>query len=156
MIQEVISARTEAIDNAKFVGMLEGVFKTMHEADFEAIPKYYEVFMHTALQIWKRSKFYNTHPRLIVLLNVVGNKIIEKACEFTSGAAIFELIDLNEASIAVNNLKVVLRVCSEFKSVFFDFKSKSLVQCPQNAWLIPNNALFMVRRKKNLSLLEIF
>ena len=143
LIQEVLAARVEAIDNAKFVGMLESVLDEMHGAEFEALPESYEVLMHTILGIWKHSSFYNTQPRLIVLINEIGNEIIAKARDFASGEAIFEMIDCDDASTAVHKLKAVLKVCSTFKSAFYDYKTKSSAQCPGNAWLIPNNALFM-------------
>ena len=143
LIQEVLTARVEAIDNAKFVGMLEGIFSEMHSAEFEALPRSFPTLLYTILGIWKRSEHYNTHPRLIVLVNEVNNEIIEKAREFASGEAIFGMIDADDASLAVQKLKAILRVCAAFKSTFFDFKSKCSEQCPGNAWLIPNNALFM-------------
>jgi len=52
--------------------------------------------MHTILLIWNNSKFYNTPPRLVVLIREICNAIIRKAREFSSGESIFALIKSEE------------------------------------------------------------
>jgi dynein heavy chain len=60
--------------------------------------------MHKILMIWQRSKFYNTPPRLVVLIREICNAIITKARDFISGPAIFQLIASDETSEACEKL----------------------------------------------------
>jgi dynein heavy chain len=49
--------------------------------------------MHIILLIWKKSNYYNTPSRLVVLIREICNAIIEKACEYVSGDHLFALLD---------------------------------------------------------------
>lgn len=60
--------------------------------------------MHTILLIWKRSKFYNTPPRLVVLIREICNAIIYKARDSASGPAIFQYIQSEETLEACEKL----------------------------------------------------
>jgi dynein heavy chain len=43
----------------------------------------------------------------------------------------------------VEKLKTTLRVCGAFKATYFEYKETANAECPDNAWRIQNNALFM-------------
>jgi dynein heavy chain len=60
--------------------------------------------MHTILMIWKRSKFYNSPPKLVVLIREICNAIIYKARESISGPVIFNYIASEETLEACEKL----------------------------------------------------
>ena len=99
--------------------------------------------MHLLLLVWKNSRFYNTPPRLVVIMQEICNQIIALGCNYVDGATIFAQIEAEEAGKAVQMLKVMLRVCGRFKSTYFNYKAKANSECPSNPWRIQNNALFV-------------
>ena len=48
------------------------------------------------------------------------------------------MIEAEETGRAVEQLRTTLKVCSTFKSTYFDYKAKSSVECPNDAWRIQN------------------
>jgi dynein heavy chain len=44
--------------------------------------------MHTCLLIYTHSKFYNTPPRLVVLIKEICNAIITRANEYINGSQV--------------------------------------------------------------------
>ena len=94
--------------------------------------------MHTILLIWKHSKYYNTPPRLVVLIREICNAIINKARDFISGPAIFNMIEEGEAKEACNKLQTAIDVCTKFKDIYFEYKAKA-----NGGWKLTTNALFI-------------
>ena len=60
--------------------------------------------MHIILLIWKNSRYYNTPPRLVVLIREICNAIITKAQDFVNGPMIFQLISSEETVEACDKL----------------------------------------------------
>ena len=60
--------------------------------------------MHTILLIWKKSRYYNTPSRLVVLIREICNAIISKAQGFVDKDTIFSLIDSKETTEACDKL----------------------------------------------------
>jgi dynein heavy chain len=61
--------------------------------------KLLEIFtplMHNIHLIYKHSRFYNTPPRLLVLIRMICNAIITKASDYVSGDMISALIGSQE------------------------------------------------------------
>jgi dynein heavy chain len=87
---EVKGYRTEANDNYKFLQTLRDHFDslTSDSRDFTSLYEDFLPIMHTILLIWKHSKYYNTPPRLVVLIREICNAIIEKAVGFINGRVI--------------------------------------------------------------------
>jgi dynein heavy chain len=80
--EEVKKAKIEANDNYRFLRLLSKHFDYIESSGIEDFPTIYEKFtpiMHTILLIWKNSNFYNTPPRLVVLIREICNLIIKKA-----------------------------------------------------------------------------
>lgn len=67
--------------------------------------------------------------RLVVIIREVCNAIINAAVKFVSGKQIFDLIAEEQASSAVTKLKTTLRVCGDFKRVYFNYKVRSATAC---------------------------
>jgi len=72
--------------------------------DFDLLHEQFYPIMHTILLIWKHSKYYNTPPRLVVLIREICNAIINKARGFVDGKTIFGLIDAKDTGEACNKL----------------------------------------------------
>ena len=143
LCKEVYNARLESNDNMRFLGMLQQWFdKLINGDDFPNLNETFRPILHIILLIWKRSKYYNTPSRLVVLLNQICNAIIEQACRFISGEQVFSMIDNEEANAAVKYLDVAINTCKGFKATYFDFKEQSKTECHQNPWKIQNNAIF--------------
>ena len=53
------------------------IFEDIEQADFCNLGKYFEPLMHVICLIWANSKFYNTAPRIIVLLQEICNMLID-------------------------------------------------------------------------------
>jgi len=144
LCREVFVARIEANDNVKFLHTLEDWFNKLNTSgDFPNLTSLFKPMLHVLFLVWKHSEHYNTPARLVVLMREICNSLIEQACQYVSGEQIFQLIENEEASVAVNRLRTTLLVCGKFKSVYFEYKANTLTECPENPWRIQNNALFV-------------
>ncbi|RLN47693.1 hypothetical protein BBJ29_000554 [Phytophthora kernoviae] len=144
LCKEVFLARAEANDNSHYVRPLAKWFTRL--ADEQSLPEIRNLFRpicHSILLIWKCSRFYNTPARLVVLIRQICNEIIRKATIHLNGEKLFELLDQGDLEQADNLLQVSLQVCAHFKSIYFDYKAKSVTEVPGNPWRIQNNALFI-------------
>ncbi|KAF4325335.1 hypothetical protein BBI17_000424 [Phytophthora kernoviae] len=144
LCKEVFLARAEANDNSHYVRPLAKWFTRL--ADEQSLPEIRNLFRpicHSILLIWKCSRFYNTPARLVVLIRQICNEIIRKATIHLNGEKLFELLDQGDLEQADKLLQVSLQVCAHFKSVYFDYKAKSVTEVPGNPWRIQNNALFI-------------
>eukprot|EP00957_Ditylum_brightwellii_P025979 1964316-Ditylum_brightwellii.AAC.1 len=128
----------------KYLHSLEGWFDRLNsEPDFPNLKAVFRPILHTLLLIWKKSKYYNSPARLVVLVREICNSIIEQASRYVSGEQIFSLIENEEANVAIEQLKTTLLLCGNFKKTYFEYKAKAAVECPKNPWRIQNNALFV-------------
>jgi dynein heavy chain, axonemal len=144
LCKEVFLARAEANDNLHFLRpMATWLEQLVAEQDFLKTRDLFRPICHSILLIWKCSRFYNTPPRLVVLVRQVCNEIIRKATQYLNGRALFELIDADDLGKANAMLLHCLQVCAHFKSVYFDYKARSVTEVPGNPWRIQNNALFV-------------
>ncbi|POM64593.1 Dynein heavy chain [Phytophthora palmivora] len=144
LCKEVFLARAEANDNKHYLWPLATWFEQL--ANAQTLPEIRDLFrpiFHSILLIWKSSRFYNTPARLVVLIRQICNEIIRKAMMHLNGEKLFELIDQGELEQVNSMLQVSLQVCAHFKSVYFDYKAKSVTEVPGNPWRIQNNALFI-------------
>lgn len=79
--KDVQKARVEANDNNTFLKALKGLFTRLTDGgtDFAILYELFYPIMHTILLIWEKSRYYNTPPRLVVLIREICNAIITKA-----------------------------------------------------------------------------
>jgi dynein heavy chain len=144
LCKEVFVARLEANDNTKYLHTLEEWFNQLQaEGDFPNLGSLFKPMMHIILLIWKNSKHYNSPARLVVLVREICNVLIDQACSFINGETIFALVEAEETGIAVEQIKLCLKVCTLFKRTYFMYKETANAECPSNPWRIQNNALFM-------------
>jgi dynein heavy chain len=95
------------------------------------------------LLVWKSSAYYNTAARLVILMREICNCVIHHATGYLNGDAIFDLIEAGETATAVKTLKTVLKVCGKLKTVYFEYKMRAGIECPNNPWSVQNNAVFV-------------
>ena len=124
-----------------------------NEPSFEGLGKHIPPIMHTVLLIWKASPYYNTVPRMVVLMQELGNSLVKKATAFVTGDRLFEMMDSGESVAAVECLRTLLRVLGGFKASYFDYKARSVVEVPENPWTASNNACFKRLDKVKRSLI---
>ena len=143
LCKDVYTARLEANDNVKFLGMLEDLLEKLTTTDdFVKLQGLFRPILHTTLLIWKNSKYYNTPSRIVILFKEICNALIEQSCRYVSGEQVFSMIENEEANAAVDHLETVTSVCNKFKTDYFDYKERARNECPANPWRIQNNAIF--------------
>lgn len=139
--KDVQKARLEANNNYLFLKTLQEPFEKLEGGsanDFDLLHELFYPIMHTILLIWKHSKYYNTPPRLVVLIREICNAIINKARGFVDGKTIFGLIDGKDTGEACNKLQITIDVCTKFKDTYFEYKAKA-----EGGWKLTTNALFV-------------
>ena len=139
LCEEVAHARVEANDNVLFLKPLDKYFQKLNLADeFPQLAELFKPIMHVVLLVWKHSHHYNTPGRIVVLVREICNDLIMQSQKFVQGEEIFNM----EPPEAVSKLQTTLKVCGTFKSHYFDYKSKTNAETPQNPWRFQNSALF--------------
>lgn len=98
------------------------VSRLQNEPDFEALPESFTPILHTLLLIWRSSAYYNTPPRLVLLLQEIVNALIRQARTFLCGDKVFAALDMGETKKAIDALNAILRVFGRFKTLYFHYK----------------------------------
>ena len=143
LCRELFHARTEANDNVRFLAPLRAWFERLEgTAELPELEDLFRPIMRCLLLVWKHSRFYNTPARLVVIMREVCNTVVRQALRYVNGPKIFDLIESESPSQAVDLLMVTLRVCGVFKSTFFDAKAQSATDNPGNSWRVQNSAIF--------------
>lgn len=96
--------------------------RLQNESEFESLPETFTPLMHTILLVWRSSAYYNTAPRLVLLLQEVTHTLIRQARAYLSGDKIFSAVDAGETKKAIDGIHVILKVFGRFKSVYFEYK----------------------------------
>ncbi|KAJ1439145.1 dynein heavy chain and region D6 of dynein motor-domain-containing protein [Ochromonadaceae sp. CCMP2298] len=144
LCKEVFHARAESNNVLKYLRPLISWFEGLeNESRFEELVEHFTPIIHMVLLVWKSSAYYNTPARLVVLMREISNTLIRQACLYLNGDAIFELVEAGETNTAVRMLKTALSVFGRFKTVYLEYKAKSVKECPENPWLVQNNAVFV-------------
>ena len=104
---------------------------------------HFRPILHLILLVWKSSVYYNTPSRLVILMREICNTVINHATKYLDGDSLFNLIDQGETNVAVLMLQTTLKIIGKFKATYYEYKSKSTADCPDNPWRIPNTAIFV-------------
>ena len=144
LCRDAFAARLEANDNVKYLRTLESLFYKLNHADsFPNLTELFKPIMHIVLLIWKNSRFYNTTPRLVVLIVEISNAIINQATGYVNGRQIFDLIEADDSTTAMGHLQTTIQVCEAFKATYFEYKATANAECPTNKWRVQHSALFV-------------
>jgi len=140
----VFAARAEANDNLKYLRTLESWFgKLGNPSEFKELDQLFRPILHVVLLIWKNSRYYNSPARLVVLVRMICNAVINAALKHVNGGAVFEAIESASEGQAIAQLQDVLGVCEALKRTYDDYKATANAECPDNPWRIQSNALFL-------------
>lgn len=144
LCKEVFHARAEANNIVKYFQPLVAWFEGLeNEGEFERLSQHFKPILHLILLVWKSSAYYNTASRLVILMREICNTLIAQASSYINGDGIFDLIDAGETATPVKMLQSVIRVFGNFKSTYFEYKTKASVDCVDNPWRVQNNAIFI-------------
>jgi dynein heavy chain len=125
LCKEVFHARAEANNIVKYFQPLVAWFDGLeNEGEFERLSQHFKPILHLILLVWKSSAYYNTASRLVILMREICNTLIDQASNYLNGDAIFDLIDAGETATPVKMLQNVIRVFGNFKSTYFEYKTK--------------------------------
>ena len=143
LCKDVYIARLEANDNVLYIEKMEKWFDEVSSSDnFQGLNKLFKPLLYSLLMVWKKSNFYNTPTRLVIVIREICNALIDQSYRYISGEQIFTLIDNEESPSAIEQLRIVLFICESFKKEYFDMKARVLIECPDNPWKIQSNAIF--------------
>ncbi|KNC98871.1 dynein beta chain, flagellar outer arm [Spizellomyces punctatus DAOM BR117] len=122
IFDEVVAALDEANDITTYLRALRPAVERLNSVnDFVELAQVFPGMMHTLVLIWRHSKYYNTPPRLTVVLQEICNDIIEQARNFIQPSELFS----SEPEEAAERLKVVIRVCDVFKQTYYEYKAQT-------------------------------
>jgi dynein heavy chain len=140
---EVLAAREEALENARFLRTLKPYFvKLSEEIDFPKIEATFVPMLHCILLIFKHSNTYNTKLRLSCLIQEISNALVAQASRHVSGEILFRTIEEDNPSEGVQLLKTTMQVIESFKTQFFKYQTKASRELSDPAWDTPAEVLF--------------
>lgn len=106
--------------------------------EFQNLHELFPPIMHTFLKIYTHSRFYNTPPRLVVLIKETCNEIIARASEYINGGAVASALNSpEEIGEVCKKLETTIDICAKFKEYYFEYKRLS-----EGKWKLTLNALF--------------
>ena len=113
----VLAAWMEVNDKVKFLRTLASWFVKLIDTnqDFITLHKLFQPLIHITLLVWKNA---NVPVRLAVLSREMCNAMILQSTTYTNGEHFFELIEVEQAHVAVEQLKNVVKLCSQLKSTY--------------------------------------
>ena len=139
LYKEVVLARAEANHILRYLKPMEKGFEKLSMSDdFPQLANMFRPLLHQVLLVWKHSKHYNSPQRMVILMREVCNDLIGQACKFVEVDKVLS----DEPADAVTQLKLVLRVLGTFKSIFFEYRTRSTTEVSHNPWKFQNSALF--------------
>ncbi|KAJ3365528.1 hypothetical protein HDU91_002183, partial [Kappamyces sp. JEL0680] len=137
IFDEVVFALEEANDISTFLKALRPRVEAIQGvSEYVELAQVFPGLMKTILNIWKCSKHYNTPSRLSVILQEIGNDVIEGARNHIQPAELF----IAEPEEAAERLRVVIRVVGAMKSSYYDCKGQTTKS--KNPWNFDSKLIF--------------
>ena len=138
---ELIRAR----DAARKISMLleplrDWADKLEHTQETADAARLLRPMIHLVQLAWKYgSGTYRRPLRVVVLFRQISNAIIRVCTRATRGV---DLLSDGDATRAEQAMEDVLSLCSKFRSVYFDYKARSVFEVPDASWRFQASALF--------------
>jgi dynein heavy chain len=137
IFDEVVFALEEANDISTFLKALRPRVEAIQGVgEFVELAQVFPGLMKTILNIWKCSKHYNTPSRIAVILQEIGNDVIEGARNHIQPAELF----IAEPDEAAERLRVAIRVVNAMKSSYYDCVSQTAKT--KNPWSFDAKLIF--------------
>ncbi|XP_071813348.1 dynein beta chain, ciliary-like isoform X2 [Apostichopus japonicus] len=118
--RDVEAALTEAQDIYTHLKPLQRSIDDIDEVEFPDLMDNIPAMMHTICLIWSHSEYYNTPPRIIVLLQEICNALIAQGVTFLDPGELFKL----EPEEAVTKLHSAVKVLRFFKEQYEEYRTK--------------------------------
>ncbi|KAJ3364693.1 hypothetical protein GGF32_001332 [Allomyces javanicus] len=120
IVNDVKLALDEASDISLYLQTLRPhVEKLTQGGDLVELSASIAPLVHTIAMIWQHSRYYNTPPRLTVVLREICNDVIEQARGYLSN----ELFTIDPEE-AMEKLRGTTRFLDTFRNVFFAYRAK--------------------------------
>ena len=150
MFDDVRIHLEEARDISMHLKPLRSLVDDIEQTDLTEIEPRFRCLYHLCALIWRSSDHYRTPARIVVLLQELANFVIELVKGFLDPESIFksEIDDANE------QIKVAVQVLNDFKSLFFEYRTKLPEyfdgNTPMKAWDFKPSLVFARFDKVNL------
>ncbi|XP_014225178.1 dynein beta chain, ciliary [Trichogramma pretiosum] len=138
LFSNVVSSLTEAKEISLYLSPLGKVFKQVEEIDFAEAKPIMASLIHMIGLAWSNSRYYQSSSKLIIMLRMVSNLLIQEARSFLDPSLIFQS-DVDEAQQRVQISKDVLE---EFKRQFDLHKNKPGLRDDVPVWTFNPSAVF--------------
>ena len=103
--------------------------------------------------IWKESQFYNTKPRLTLLIQEICNVVVMQGQQFVSGEMLFRSIEEDNVPESIRLLTIASDVCNKLKNEFarYQVRLRGAVAAPPDGeeaaasdgpWDVPEELIF--------------
>lgn len=144
LCKEIFQSRDEANNNTLYLKPLEPWLEQFQScSNYSEINTLFRPIYHVLLIIWRKSKYYNKPIRLITMIRKLCNTLIKQSCSFLTTEELFKMIENDESQKAIKSITSILSICGNFKSIYFEYKSKSIKESENNPWKMENKALFV-------------
>jgi len=121
LCRTLFKARSEARENCRYLAPLRPWFEKLENVSSSEISNTFHPIMHILLNIWKYSSFYNTPPRLVVILKMICNAVIRGARSFVNIRDLMKSLGNDQEIFAVEKIRQVVRVCGHLKGAYVIF-----------------------------------
>uniref|UniRef100_A0A1B6BXH8 Dynein beta chain, ciliary-like n=1 Tax=Clastoptera arizonana TaxID=38151 RepID=A0A1B6BXH8_9HEMI len=142
MFQSVISSLNEAKDIAKVMTPLEKYSNKVESLDFTEVSNYLPPLLHIVCLIWCNCKYYCISSKLVNLIKLICNLVIEQANKYLEPESLFQ------GEIQESNAKLVLvvKTINDFKETVENCRNRVLTMFPEGQepipWLFDPNLIF--------------
>ncbi|CAH1258196.1 DNAH17 [Branchiostoma lanceolatum] len=114
LFTDVVHAVTEAKDITMYLKPISNQLDDLQEFEFDEYAKAMPALMHTVCLVWSNSKFYNTAPRIIILLQEICNLLIEQCRHYLPSEDLFK----GELDESLEKIQAALKVFTVFKDSY--------------------------------------
>ncbi|KAK5876299.1 hypothetical protein CesoFtcFv8_025666 [Champsocephalus esox] len=112
--QGVLTALEEAEDVHFYLRPLQPLLEDMESAEFPDVRAQIGPLMHTVCLVWANSRYYNTPPRLVVLLQETSNLLVQQARVYL----VPEEVLRGELSESLMKVQTILETLQLFRSTY--------------------------------------
>lgn len=115
LFTNVVSSLTESREIALYLAPLGRFFKMIEETDFAEAKSLVPILVHAIGMAWAGSKYYQNSSKMIILMRMICNLLIQEARRFLDPTLIFQS-DVDEA---LQRVQVSRGFCSTIRDPKF-------------------------------------
>lgn len=119
VVDRVVKQQEICKSNAQYLGAVKPYFKKLRvDGDFAQLADVFRPLMHSISLVWKQAPYYNTKPRLTLLLQEVCNVVVHQGQQFCAGEQLFRSIEDDNVGESLRLLQLASEVCVRLKNEF--------------------------------------